>query len=256
MVQVLVFIEATLLTMIHNFRTSKPMSIGSETDPDRLYVWDCLLEMAHKYEMSEVSKEIAQDLSSQWPVTLRDWDIMVSTRRAIFGSKNVDHPSYRINYPEPAVAIAFCRRFELNPRSRAAALYALSTIPADQKWHKGQRARWHLLGLDDYRDLALISGLHRALCQMSFLETVQHCTGRSAKSSETCDLDACKAALALGALQSGDALEYLRLKVLDVNTGESLPEMCRQCSVYNRKRMEQERVRFWTDVSVCLSLSE
>lgn len=139
MVQVLVFIEATLLTMIHNFRTSKPMSIGSETDPDRLYVWDCLLEMAHKYEMSEVSKEIAQDLSSQWPVTLRDWDIMVSTRRAIFGSKNVDHPSYRINYPEPAVAIAFCRRFELNPRSRAAALYALSTIPANQKMAQGSK---------------------------------------------------------------------------------------------------------------------
>ena len=77
MVQVLALVEATLLTMIHNFRTSKPMSIGSETDPSRLYVWDCLLEMTHKYDMSEVAKEIAQDLSSQWPVALRDWDIMV-----------------------------------------------------------------------------------------------------------------------------------------------------------------------------------
>lgn len=202
--------------------------------------------MAHKYEMTEVSKEISKELKAQWPTTLQQWDTALTYRDSTPVECKVGTIRI-IKYPEPASVINFCRKFNLGG-CRAAALYALSTIPFKDEWNgKTEKtgARWSLLSLKDYRDLGAIVDLQRDLYQMEFVERVNHC-------SLQCNMDVCRGILALGAAKNRDVLEFLRLQVQNINVGVSLPQICMQCSVYNRKRMERERTKFWTEIlAVC-----
>lgn len=202
--------------------------------------------MAHKYDMTEVSKEIAKELNAQWPTTLQQWDAALTYRDSTPVESKAGTVRI-IKYPEPASVISFCRKFNLRG-CRAAALYALSTIPFKDEWNgKAEKngARWNLLSLKDYRDLGAIVDLQRDLFQMEFVERVNHC-------SFHCNIDVCRGILALGAAKNRDVLEFLRLQVQNINVGASLPQLCMQCSVYNRKRMERERTKFWSEIlAIC-----
>lgn len=203
--------------------------------------------MAHKYDMTEISKEIAKELNAQWPTTLHQWDATLDSLdstvvRTRAGAVNI------VKYPEPAGAISLCRKFNLLG-CRTAALYALSTIPFNAEWD-GQTvktgARWSLLSLKDFRDLGAIADLQRDFYQMDFLEKVPHCV-------LGCDMDNCKGILALGAAKNRDILEFFRSQVRTVKAGAPLPQICMQCSVFNRARMERERVKFWNEISAVCS---
>lgn len=109
------------------------------------------MEMATKYQMTDVKGDILEVVEYEWPSKLEAWDERDQHR------KSIDAPN-----PELASVVEVATRYNL-PHVRALALYELCKVDPKKEWNNCSRrgARWNLLTSKDYHDLVCIQELQR-----------------------------------------------------------------------------------------------
>ncbi|KAH8111680.1 hypothetical protein DFH11DRAFT_1512673 [Phellopilus nigrolimitatus] len=129
--------------------------------PDLPLLIGNLMNMARKYGITILQKDLTDAINRDWPSSPTEW------------SETQSSPEEPI--PEPAAAAVFARRFHI-PLLRAITLYALSCIDSRVRWDdkpsskqkkikqkefKERGARWHLLSKTDLSEVDEVRELQR-----------------------------------------------------------------------------------------------
>ena len=162
-------------------------------DPDKLKV-SGVVRLADKYLLESLQKHLIQQVISDWPTTLQEWDIRDAEIQAIRKAADADTTSKARKelVPEPVAAILFAEEFGCR-QILPAAFYQLAQTKLSHNWDdEGIKrdpwmeslplARWSLLekenlvrclqgfqALDDYRVDATALMSEKFLCFLSWV---------------------------------------------------------------------------------------
>ncbi len=129
-------------------------------DPDKALAISGVVRLAVKYLLEPLRNHLVQQIVSDYPTTLEEWDIrdaeIQATRKAVFAQKTTKLS--RI-IPEPVAAIIFAQEFGC-PQILPAAFYQLAQINFKDAWEDLDEevppwmnsipaARWSLLEKDN-----------------------------------------------------------------------------------------------------------
>ncbi|TDL15803.1 hypothetical protein BD410DRAFT_777713 [Rickenella mellea] len=135
-------------------------------NPDTPLLVKGILTLATKYEIDNLRSRIIEQIKSDWPSTLSEWDLIESHNKCI---QDNDHVSdEEIIQLEPGAAIELARLFDIPSILPAAFLQLCRTKPLNI-WDRAEResnlhdycARWDLLSSKDH--LHLQHGAHMLL---------------------------------------------------------------------------------------------
>ena len=170
-----------------------PCTHSQRLDPDKLKV-SGVVRLADKYLLESLQKHLIQQVISDWPTTLQEWDIRDAEIQAIRKAADADTTSKARKelVPEPVAAILFAEEFGCR-QILPAAFYQLAQTKLSHNWDdEGIKrdswmeslplARWSLLekenlvrclqifqALDDYRVDATALMSEKFLCFLSWV---------------------------------------------------------------------------------------
>ncbi|TDL14655.1 hypothetical protein BD410DRAFT_778730 [Rickenella mellea] len=145
-------------------------------NPDTPLVCKGILKLATKYQMDTLRNRIIEQIISDWPKTLYEWDA-IESHNAFF-EKAPDSLKEQIIQSEPAAAIEIARLFDI-PSILPAAFLQLTRTKIQNRWSARPKdpkdrmchyARWELLGAEDsLRIVEITRSIHiTVLCFQTF----------------------------------------------------------------------------------------
>ncbi len=128
-------------------------------DPNKPLELSGVIRLADKYLLEPLHDYLVQQVASDWPTTLQEWDIREAELQAIRKVAAEDKKKYWELVPEPVAAILFAKEFGCS-QILPAAFYQLAqtnfNLDWDKEWIQNDEyqwntrlARWSLLEKDD-----------------------------------------------------------------------------------------------------------
>ena len=145
-------------------------------DPNTPLIVSGVIRLADKYGIENLREHLIKVVASDWPTTLKEWDVFeievkaVKEKLAVMNDDeqhSEDLHCLRDHIPEPAAAIVFAHEFGCH-QILPAAYYQLSTIEPNHDWNFDEDssvpcARWELLSKDSL--LRYVRGSNRLLAR-------------------------------------------------------------------------------------------
>ncbi|KAI0703883.1 hypothetical protein C8T65DRAFT_830892 [Cerioporus squamosus] len=133
----------------------------SRLDPNKPVEVSGVIRLADKYLLEPLHDHLVQQVASDWPTTLHEWDIREAELQAIRKVSNQEEKQLWGRIPEPVAAILFAQEFGC-PQLLPAAFYQLAQINFKHAYEVGDKpidryslpwttpvARWSLLEKDN-----------------------------------------------------------------------------------------------------------
>ncbi|TFK89419.1 hypothetical protein K466DRAFT_597824 [Polyporus arcularius HHB13444] len=146
---------ALLLTYLYN-----PSQLSfKRLDPNKPIELSGVIRLADKYLLEPLHDYLVQQVASDWPTTLQEWDIREAELQAIRKVAAEDKKKYWELVPEPVAAILFAKEFGCS-QILPAAFYQLAQTNFNRDWNDETiqndswqwdtlLARWTMLEKDD-----------------------------------------------------------------------------------------------------------
>ncbi|KAI1784925.1 hypothetical protein LXA43DRAFT_1040201 [Ganoderma leucocontextum] len=156
--------KAEDLALLLNYLYNPTQMTFKRFDPNTPLAVSGVIRLADKYCIESLREHFIKVVISDWPTTLKEWDIfqieikaakekIALTNAEKEGPDPSDFDHLRDHIPEPASAIAFAQEFGCH-QILPAAYYQLSTIEPYHGWNNNWQtsepcARWELLSKDN-----------------------------------------------------------------------------------------------------------